>query len=564
MLLRGALRRGKSDPADIRVGSMDRRGFAIALLPFRKQQHTVMLTRSVRKLLTRSVRTIIWGGHSLLLACAVFTGGFWFTASPVAAQGVDAKAVDAVIREGLKAWQVPGAALAIVKDNEVVYLKAFGVKDLESKEPVTPDTLFPIASCTKAFTTTAMAMLVDDGKMDWDDPVRKHLDYFHLSDPLADANLSLRDLVTHRTGVSGHDLLWYRAPWSREEIIRRIGHVKPKHSFRSAFQYQSIMFMAAGSAVEAASQMKWEDFVKTRIFDPLGMTASTFTSTAALKAPDHASPHRRNRAGDPAVIPWYPLTTPDPAGSICANARDLARWVQFQLGDGTFTGKRLVSAKNLAETHSPQMVVRLEGPARDLNPDTNQMNYGMAWVLQDYRGHFLVSHAGAIDGFRTHITLVPNRKLGLVILNNLHGSQMNLAVSNQLVDLLLGLPQRNWNELIMGQVRKSEAAAAAKLRDREAKRRLGTKPSRPLVDYTGTYQDPAYGSATVTLVNSTLMWEWSTFKAELNHFQDDTFTVANDVIGYPQCEFTLTKKGEVATMKFLEVLEVDFQKTKRP
>jgi CubicO group peptidase (beta-lactamase class C family) len=491
-------------------------------------------------------------------------GGFLLATCPGFAQAVDTKAIDAIVREGLKAWQVPGAALAIVKDNEVVYLKGYGVKDLQSKEPVTPDTLFAIASCTKAFTTTAMAMLVDEGKMDWDDPVRKHVDYFHLSDPLADANVTLRDLVTHRTGVSGHDLLWYRAPWSREEIIRRIGHVKLKHSFRSTFQYQSIMFMTAGAAVESASKMKWEDFVQKRIFDPLGMTAATFTSTAALKAPDHASPHRRNRLGEPAVIPWYPLTAPDPAGSICVNARDLARWVQFQLGDGTFKGKRLVSAKNLAETHSPQMVVRLEGPARDLNPDTNQLNYGMAWVLQDYRGHFLVSHAGAIDGFRTHITLVPNQKLGLVLLNNLHNSQMNLAVSNQLVDLLLGLSERNGNDFILRQVKKAEEAAAAKLRERDAKRRLDSKPSRRLVDYTGTYEDPAYGTATVTLQNGTLVWRWSTFKAELDHFQNDTFTVFNDVIGYPQLEFTLTKEGEVATMKFLEVLEAEFHKVKRP
>jgi CubicO group peptidase (beta-lactamase class C family) len=495
---------------------------------------------------------------------SMLLGGFLLAPGPVFAQGVDAKAIDAIMRDGLTAWQVPGAALAIIKNDEVVYLKAYGVKDLQTKESVTSDTLFPIASCTKAFTTTAMAMLVDDGKMDWDDLVRKHVDYFHLSDPLADANVTLRDLVTHRTGVSGHDLLWYRSPWSRDEIIRRIGHVKLKHSFRSTFQYQSVMFMAAGTAVESASEMKWEDFVKKRILEPLGMTATTFTSTAALKALDHASPHRRNQSGDPEVIPWYPLTAPDPAGSICANARDLAHWVQFQLGDGTFKDKRLVSTKNLAETHSPQMVIGLEGPARALNPDTNQMNYGMAWVLQDYRGHFLVSHAGAIDGFRTHITLVPNQKLGLVLLNNLHMTQMNLAVSNQLVDLLLGLPKRDWNEFMMREVKKSEAVAMAKHREREAKRRPGTHPSHPLPDYTGTYEDPAYGTARVTLENGTLIWRWSTFKAELNHFQNDTFTLVNDVIGYPQLEFTLNKDGEVATMKFLEVLEVEFRQVKRP
>jgi CubicO group peptidase (beta-lactamase class C family) len=498
------------------------------------------------------------------LRFSLFLGGFVALSAPASAQAVDTQAVDAIMREGLKAWQVPGAALAIVKDNEVVYLKGYGVKDVESKEPMTPDTLCPIASCTKAFTTTAMAMLVDEGKMAWDDPVRKHLDYFHLADPLADANVTLRDLVTHCTGLGGHDLLWYRAPWGCEEMIRRIGHAPLKHSFRSAFQYQSIMFTAAGAAVESAGKTKWEDFVRKHIFDPLGMTASTFTSTAALKAADHASPHRKNRRGDADVIPWYPLTFPNPAGSICSNARDLARWIQFQLGDGTFRGKRLVSAKNLTEMHLPQMVIRLEGPARDLNPDTNQINYGLAWVLQDYRGHFLVSHAGAIDGFRTHITLVPNQRLGLVLLNNLHNTQMNLAVSNQLVDLLLGLSKKDWNDNIQRQVRKSEEAAFARLRQREAQRQLGTRPSRPLADYTGTYEDPAYGTAKVTLENRSLVWRWSTFTAEMVHFEKDTFTAVNDVIGNPQVAFTLNKDGDVTAMKFLEVLEVTFQKVKRP
>jgi CubicO group peptidase (beta-lactamase class C family) len=292
------------------------------------------------------------------------------------------------------------------------------------------------------------------------------------------------------------------------------------------------------------------------------MTGVVFTSTAAEQAPDHASPHRKDRRGQPEVIPWYPLTRPDPAGSVHASARDLARWVRFQLGDGTFEGKRLVSAKNLAETHAPQMVIRLEGPARELNPDTHQMNYGMGWVLQDYRGRFLVSHAGAIDGFRAHLTLVPDARLGIVLLNNLQNTQMNLAVSNQLVDLLLGLPRRDWNGFIAGQVKKGEQAALAQLREREAKRHRGTHPSREAAAYTGTYEDAAYGTATVTLENGSLVWKWSVFTGELVHFQYDTFTVANDAIGSPQLKFTLDRDGNVATMRFLDVLEADFKKVK--
>ena len=497
---------------------------------------------------------------SLLYLClSVFLRGF-FPSAPAQAQEVDERAIDAVMREALKAWQVPGAALAVVRDDKVIFMKGYGVKERGSEEPVTPGTLFPIASCTKAFTTMAMAMLVDEGKMAWDDPVRKYVDYFHLADALADANVTLRDLVTHRTGVSGNDLLWYRSPWSRDEIIRRVGRVKLKHPFRSAFQYQSIMFTTAGVAVEKASGKNWEEFVRERIFTPLGIKGATFTSTDAQKAADHASPHRKDRHGEPEVIPRYPLTWPDPAGCIHAGARDLARWVRFQLGDGTFDGKRLVSAKNLAEMHSPQMVIPLAGAARDLNPDTHQMNYGLGWVLQDYRGEFLVSHAGAIDGFRAHLTLVPDRKLGLVLLNNLHMSQMNLAVSNQLVDLLLGLPKKDWNRFVAEQVRKSEEEAAARVQEKLARRHPNTKPSREAAAYTGTYEDAAYGTATVSLENGGLVWKWGNFTGRLEHFHFDTFTLANARIGYPQVVFTLGRDGEVESMKFLDVLEAEFKK----
>jgi CubicO group peptidase (beta-lactamase class C family) len=500
----------------------------------------------------------------LAALCPSLLLGGLFACATCPAATVDTRSIDNIVRDALRFWQVPGAAVAIVKDNEIIYLKGFGVRELGSDGPVTPVTIFPLASCTKAFTTAAMAMLVDEGKMSWNDPVRKHLKYFHLSDTLADAQVTLRDLVTHRTGVNGHDLLWYRAPWSRGEIIRRIGRVPLKHSFRSTFQYQSIMFTAAGAAVEAASGVKWDEFIQKRICAPLGMSEMTFTATAAQAAVEHATPHRKNAKGKPEVIDWYPLTAPDPAGSIHANARDLARWVQFQLGDGLFNGRRLVSAKNLAETHAPQMIIRLEGAARDMNPDTHLMNYGMGWVLQDYRGKFLISHAGAIDGFRAHITLVPDAKLGLVLLNNLQGTQMNLAVSNQIIDLLLNLPAKNWNQYFGDQIKKTEAVTLSRLREREAKRHPDLKPSHDLSAYVGSYEDPAYGTASVTLDHGVLLWKWSSFASPLEHFEGDIFTVANDVIGRPQLTFTLGPAGEIAGMKFTEALEVEFKKAKAP
>jgi CubicO group peptidase (beta-lactamase class C family) len=495
------------------------------------------------------------------LACRLSSTALILLAWPVlsAAKPIDGAAIDEIASDALKSWKVPGAAVAIVYRDQLVYCKGFGVKELGGRKPVTPDTLFPLASCTKAFTTTAMAMLVDEGKMDWDDPVRRHVGFFRLADPVADAGVTLCDLVSHRTGLSGHDLLWYRSKWSQEEIIRRIGHVKLSRPFRTAYQYQSIMVMAAGRAVAEAAKTPWHEFVQKRIFDPLDMKRACCTTTAALQDPDHASGHRKNQEGKIEVVPWYPMTTPDPAGSVNASARDLAKWVQFQLGDGTFRGKRLVSARNLEETHLPHTIMRLDASARAMQPYTVQMCYGLGWVIQDYRGHRLVSHGGAIDGFRAHITLAPDDRLGIVLLNNLQGSQMNLAISNSILDLVLGLEAKDWNTMLGEAVKKDEAGAKAARVLREKGRRQGTKPSHPLEAYIGRYRDPAYGTARIALDRGKLVWQWSSFHGPLEHFHFDTFTARHEFLGDPLVVFRFAADGDVVGMRFLDV---DFRKVK--
>ncbi len=492
------------------------------------------------------------------LAALVVSGAF--AAHAAGAEPLDPAAVDAVVKKALDAWQVPGAAVAIVRDGEVIYLKGRGVKSLDADGPVTPDTLFPIGSCTKAFTTTAMAMLVDEGKMGWDDPVRKHLSYFHLSDPLADREVTLRDLVCHRTGLAPHDLLWYRAPWPPEEVVRRAGLLPLDRPFRTTFQYQSTMFTAAGLAVGSAAGRPWQDFVQKRLFDPLGMTASCFTSAAAAKSADRAVGHRLNRLGRPEVVDYYPEEVPDPAGSIHSTARDLARWAMFQLGDGKVGGRRIVSAANLAETHAPQMVIRLEGIERDLHPEMVQMSYGMGWVLEDYRGVGLCSHAGAIDGFRAHITLIPEKHIGIVLLSNLQYTRMNLALSNSLVDLLLGLPRKDWNGLFAEAVRRDEAAAAERARERESRRVRDTTPSRELAAYTGDYENAAYGTVRVTLDKGALVWTWNSFTTPLEHYQYDTFTAPLEGLQSPRIAFSLNAEGAVDAMRVSDPMNVEFRR----
>jgi CubicO group peptidase (beta-lactamase class C family) len=499
----------------------------------------------------------------LLLAVALCLG--LVPRPAAAADKVDADAVSAIVEASRKEWDVPGACLAIVRDDEVVFLKGFGVRELGSDRPVTPDTLFAIASCTKAFTATALATLVDEGKASWDDPVRKHLPEFHLADPLADRKVTLRDLLCHRTGLARGDILWINSPWGRDELIRRLAYLEPEKPFRSTFLYNNIAYSAAGQAAAAAGKTTWEDLVQKRLFEPLGMKTANTSREAVLRAEDHASPHHRNRKGKVEVMDWRDLDNVLPAGGINASGREMAAWVRFQLGDGTWDGKRLVSAENLRETHAPQIVVRLDEAEKALNPDTTQKSYGLGWFIQDYHGRLVVSHTGGLEGFRSRVVLVPKAKLGIVLLTNSGAgasqAAMHVAATTNLLDLLLGLKARDWDgachEFVAAQEEKQQKEKA----DREARRRKGTRPSRELAAYAGVYEDPGYGAVTIVADRDGLRFEWSNFKHPLEHWHYDTFVVrGNEFFVSDEVVFTLDGDGEVASLRFLNV---EFKKTRK-
>lgn len=499
------------------------------------------------------------GVMALIWAILLPPGSIPATEKP---RSVDRAAIDALVTKARESWNVPGVAVAIVRDDQVVYLKGLGVRAVGRADPVTPDTIFPIASCTKGFTTTAMAMLVGEGKLGWDDPVRQHVPNFHLADPVADREITLRDLVCHRAGLGSNDFLWYRSPWPREEVVRRVGLVQPKYPFRGGFEYQSTMFTVAGMAVESASGQSWEEFVRGRICAPLGMNDVAFTTAEAEKMPDRAAPHRKDAQGNAVVIPDYPLDRPEPAGSMVASARGLAQWLRFQLGDGTFDGKRLVSAEALAETHRPQNIMPFE-KFKSMHPETTEMRYGMAWVLQDYHGRQIISHAGQIDGIRVHLTLVPGERLGIALLNNLDRSQMNLALSNTIVDHVLGLPSRDWNAFIQGQLHQEEEEAQKRHQEWLAKRDPTALPSCPLADYVGSYRNAAYGTVEIALEDGRLLWKWNRFSAPLGHYQNETFVVQNDILGFPQLIFSLNPAGKPESLKVAHPVDVQFRRSDR-
>jgi CubicO group peptidase (beta-lactamase class C family) len=477
----------------------------------------------------------------------------------------DERTLDTLVGQAMKTWSVPGASIVVVQDGKVLYLKGHGVRQVGKKDPVTPDTLFCLGSCSKAFTTAVMAMLVDEGKLKWDDRARDHLPFFRLSDPLADREVRLRDLVCHRTGVGNCDLLWYRAPWSPQEGVRRLGFLPLARPFRTAFQYNSTAFTAAGLAAARAAHTDWASLVRQRLLAPLGMKRTCLDAATADREIDRARGHRLDQAGDPEIVQAVNARQPDPAGSIHTSARDLVPWLRFHIDEGAFNGKRLVSAGGLRQTHTPQMVLRLSAAQRALFPDTVQQSYAMAWVVLDHKGLRLLAHGGAVDGQRAQIILVPEKKLGVAMLSNLDETPMNVALAFTVLEAALDLPdRRDWHALHQAARKRRAADRVEKHRQRLARRHHDTTPSRELAAYAGTYEHPAYGRVKLRVVRGQLAWEWRGEREPVRHFHYDTFTLSSELAGEAELVFSLDRTGAVNRFHITGHFDLDFTRCEAP
>jgi CubicO group peptidase (beta-lactamase class C family) len=441
---------------------------------------------------------------------------------------VDARAVDKLMTSTMKAWQIPGAAVAIVKGDRVVYVQGYGTKEMGGGGLVTPDTLFQLASTTKAFTTTAISMLAGEGKLSWDDPVKKHLPYFTMPDMCADSQVTLRDIVSHRTGLGRYDELWDNSPFSREQVIRALGENELRRPFRTGYGYNNILFIAAGEVVANASGTTWEDYVRTHIFDRLGMT-HTITSDEEWQKADHASGYRYDWRTN-RITPQKPGETHvlSSAGAIKSSANDMAQWLRFQLSNGVHDLYQLVEPALIEETKMPHTVIRVENTTRDLNPETHVMSYGLGWTIQDYRGEQLISHSGALNGFRTHVDLLPKRNSGFVVMANLGRGYALIALRNALADMLSGKPSRDWNAYYLMLERRADEKEAHDREERLAKRIPNTTPTLPLAQYAGEYESRSHGRATITFVDDHLVLQWSRATIPLAHFHYDVFTVYSE------------------------------------
>lgn len=458
--------------------------------------------------------------------------------------------LDAYITRAMTDWKVPGLSVAIVKGDSVIYLKGFGVRELGKSDPVTPNTLFAIGSNTKSFTSAAVGMLVDEGKMRWDDKVTKHLPGFQLFDPYVTREITMRDVLSHRSGLGRRgDMLWIAAQYDRKEILRRIRFLEPNAPFRTEMGYQNIMFLAAGEAAGAASGLGYDALVTTRILQPLGMTRSTTTTDdLPARGPDVSSPHGL-RDSAVRVVPRRDLDNIAPAGSIYSSAEEMTRYVKFILGGGAYQGKQLLRTGTLATIQTPH--VSMPVPSGDtLTASTHFVGYGLGWVLQDYKGRKIAWHNGGIDGNLSEMWTVPEEKLGIVVLTNYDGHQIGPSIVYRILDQFLGGTVRDWHAINLKRAESARAGQAAAAKTSEASRNKDSKPSHALDAYAGTFVDSLYGEFKVKVDGGKLTSDYGVggFGGPMEHWQYDTFraTWRDTQFGQGLVTFGLDRDGKVS------------------
>jgi CubicO group peptidase (beta-lactamase class C family) len=477
---------------------------------------------------------------------------------------------DAYARSALKTFDTPGAAVAVVKDGRVVLARGYGVRRLGEPAPVDEHTLFQIASNTKAFTTAALAMLVDEKRLAWDDPVTKHLPWFQLSDPYVTRELTVRDLLTHRSGLGlgAGDLLWYHSDYPRDTVLHRIRYARVASSFRSEFAYDNVLYVAAGEVIPAVTGQSWEEFVRRRIFEPLGMSEARVTARNVAPGENFATAHALVE-GKLGVVARDTFDNTNAAGGVVAGVADLAKWMLVQLDSGRVghgsagatdgaPERRLWSAERTGEMWTGQTIQ----PVSDLPPALaafrpNFLLYGLGWDLRDYRGRKLATHTGGLDGMTSRTLLVPEERLGIVVLTN-GESPLGTALAWRLLDHYLKAPRTDWAAALAEYVRSREAEAKEVERKATGKRQAGTRPSLPQARYAGRYTDQMYGDLTIAEENGRLVLRFSHSPAltgDLEHWQYDTFVARWRQKNIPDAyvTFALGPDGAIKTMEMAAV-----------
>ncbi|MBC5799803.1 MAG: serine hydrolase [Candidatus Eremiobacteraeota bacterium] len=457
-------------------------------------------------------------------------------------------AFDTYVTQAMKDWNVPGVSIAIV-ENGHTYTKGYGVRALGRPALVDAQTLFAIGSSSKAFTVAALGMLVDEKKIAWDDRITKHLPWFEMYDPYVTRELTIRDALTHRSGLLRGDALWYGSGLSRDDIVRRIRYIEPTWSFRSKFEYNNLMLLTAGEIIPPVTGQSWDTFVQQRLFTPLGMTSSTTSIRALAGRPDVAQPHETVN-GTLRTVPYRNIDDIAPAGAINWNAVDMAHWIAMLLDGGTYGRRRLLREGTVAEMFTPQTIMPLTFPWTLYAPASHFLDYGLGWILFDYRGQKAIQHAGNIDGMSALVSMLPERHLGVTILTNKGDDFLGNAVIYQAFDDVLGGSATDQGASILKSFHGVFDRLTAAQKKFDAQRVKGTLPSLALERYAGTYRNDVYGDALVPNDGKGLRFHMLGMNGRLEHWNFDTFRLIDDnpVDAKQLITFELGPHGDVTSV----------------
>ncbi len=489
--------------------------------------------------------------------------------APIAAAADPLDGFDDAVRKALKLHAVPGLGVAIIKDGKVVLAKGYGVREVGKPEAVTENSVFAIGSVSKSFTAAAAAMFVDEGKLKWDDRVQDHVANFRMKDDYLTGEIRLRDLLSHRTGLDRHDMVWYGSRFTAPDLVTKLRDMKPAYPFRTNFVYNNLMFMVAGQTVAKVAGKSWDDVMAEKLFKPLGMTSANTSTKKLPKDGDVATPHERRKKGLPMVVPWLNLDCVGAAGSINASAADMAKYLQFQLSRGKAGDKRLLKSAVFGEMHKPQMLVpKGAGLGGLFNSEAQSSAYGFGWFLSDYHGHTLIEHGGNVDGMTAQVGFLPEENLGVVVLANLGNSALPAAVMFDTFDRYLGRPvttdRVEGTSLLMWAVAAGTQVAGVQFD--ASKRQKDAKPSVALTNFAGQYEDTLYEAVAIKMVGDKLKLKWTNFAYDLEFWQFGTFRGVDPDGRWPSIgvHFLLDENGQPMELKLagLNVDDVRFKRKK--
>jgi len=490
--------------------------------------------------------------------------GFWVLSivliQPVVGQPADFPDINDYIIDNMEYFRVPGLSLAVVKDDKVVFIKGYGVCEVGKPEKVDENTLFAIGSISKSTTAVGLAMLEDEGRLRWDDKVIQHLPDFRMYDDWVTREITLTDLLTHRSGlrsVSG-GTIWYGSDFNREEIIERLRYLKPVSSFRSEYAYQNVMYLVAGQIIQAITGRSWDEYIREKLLLPLNMNRTTTTMDELQTRKNVAMPHIFKES-QLIVIPHRDYDNVGPAASIYSSAGDMAQYVRCLLSHGEFEGRRIFSEENAREMFSPQMVIPFSDyPVEMKRRQPQYRTYGLGWFLEDYQGQKIIRHSGGVDGMRALVAMVPVEKLGFVILTNQEEYRMYYTIFYKLLDHFLGFPDYEWDRVFRKSISVEEEV--------DQSEKAGTAPPLPLTEYIGRYRDRMIGDIFIEQVEERLLLlfpHMPGFTADCIHWQEHTFQLQwrDPMIpqGYLTFELDTDGKIERLVLDQPKLLDVDFE-----